>query len=60
MKIKVILVKSTISHPEQQRKILRALGLGKVGSSAIHEDTPSIQGMISKCSHLLAVEQVAQ
>lgn len=60
MKIKVTLVKSPISHPRQQRLVLQSLGLGKTGSSAIHEDTPSIQGMIRKCVHLVTVEQIAE
>ncbi|CAA7600159.1 Ribosomal protein L30p/L7e [Acididesulfobacillus acetoxydans] len=60
MKIKVTLVRSPISHPQKQRLVLRSLGLGKVGSSAIHADSPSIQGMISKCAHLVSVEQIAE
>lgn len=59
MKIKVTLVKSPISYPEKQHKIIQALGLGKTGSSAIHQDTPVIQGMIRKCAHLVAVEEIA-
>ncbi len=60
MKIKVTLVKSPISHPEQQRKVLQSLGLGKIGSSAVHHDSPAIQGMIRKCDHLVSVENVAE
>jgi large subunit ribosomal protein L30 len=60
MKIKVTLTKSPIGYSKDQRKVLQALGLGKVGSSAIHEDTPSIQGMVRKCVHLVTVETQAQ
>lgn len=60
MKIKVTLVKSPISHPEHQRKILQSLGLGKLGSSAVHNDSSAIQGMIRKCAHLVSVENVAE
>ena len=56
MKIKITLTKSPIGYAESQRKVLQALGLGKVGAVVIHEDTPSIQGMIHKCAHLLTVE----
>lgn len=60
MKIKVTLVKSPIGYSENQRRVLKALGLGKMGSSVVHEDIPSIQGMIRKCSHLVSVENVAE
>lgn len=59
MKIKVTLVKSPIGRPEGHRKMLQTLGLSKVGTSAVHEDTPALQGMIRKCAHLLAVEPQA-
>ena len=57
MKIKITLTKSPIGYAETQRKTLQALGLGKMGSVVIHEDTPSVQGMIHKCAHLLTVEE---
>lgn len=60
MKIKVTLAKSLIGRPEEQRKIIKALGLNKIGSSAVHNDTPGVQGMIRKCSHLLAVETITE
>lgn len=60
MKVKVTLVRSLAGHPEAQRKIIEALGLGKVGTSAVHQDTPTIQGMIRKCAHLVAVETIAE
>ena len=60
MKIKVTLVKSPIGYAENQHRVLKALGLGKLGSSVVHDDTPSIQGMIRKCAHLVAVENVAE
>ena len=60
MKIKVTLVKSPIGYSENHRKVLKALGLGKLGSSVVHEDTSNILGMIRKCAHLVAVENVAE
>ncbi|MEL1135361.1 50S ribosomal protein L30 [Desulfitobacterium sp. THU1] len=60
MKIIVTLVKSPIGYSENQHKVLKALGLGKLGSSVVHDDTPSIQGMVRKCAHLVAVENVAE
>ncbi|AGA67996.1 LSU ribosomal protein L30P [Desulfitobacterium dichloroeliminans LMG P-21439] len=60
MKIIVTLVKSPIGYSENQHKVLKALGLGKMGSSVVHDDTPSILGMVRKCAHLVAVENVAE
>lgn len=59
MQIKITLVKSPIGRSEGHRKTLQALGLTKVGTSSVHEDTPAVQGMIRKCAYLLAVETIA-
>jgi large subunit ribosomal protein L30 len=60
MKVKVTLTKSPIGYSKSQHKVLQALGLGKVGSSAVHEDSPGILGMVHKCMHLVTVEIQAQ
>lgn len=60
MKIKVTLTKSPIGYSKAQHKVLEALGLRKVGSSAVHEDSPVIMGMVHKCMHLVTVETLAQ
>lgn len=57
-KIKVTLVKSTIACLKNQKANIEALGLGKVGSSNIHEDNAVIRGMLKKVSHLVKVEEV--
>ena len=57
-KLKITLVRSLIGRPEKQRVTVRTLGLGKLNSSVIQEDTPPIRGMINKVSHLLKVEQI--
>lgn len=56
--IKVTLVRSVIGRPEQQRKVVKTLGLGKTNSFVIHEDTPAIRGMVNAVSHLVEVEEV--
>lgn len=60
MKIKVTLTKSPIGYSKAQHKVLQSLGLGKVGSSVVHEDSPGILGMVHKCMHLVTVETLAQ
>ncbi len=55
-KIIVKQVKSTIARPEAQVKILKALGLGRIGKTKELEDTPSVRGMIAKVAHLVEVQ----
>ena len=57
-KIKVTLVKSTIAALPEHKKVVEALGLRKLNSFKIHNDTPAIQGMITKVSYLLKVEKI--
>jgi large subunit ribosomal protein L30 len=57
-KLKVTQVRSTIGCLDNQIATLKALGLRKIGSTKIHEDTPVIRGMIGKVSHLVSVEEV--
>ena len=48
--IKVTLVKSTIGSTQTQKDTVAALGLKKIRSFRIHEDTPAIRGQIKKVS----------
>lgn len=57
-KLKITLVRSLIGRPEKQRAVVRALGLRKLNSSVVREDTPAVKGMIEKVSHLLKVEEL--
>ncbi len=58
MKIKVTQIRSTINRKENHKRIIQALGLGKIGRSVIHDDSPAILGMIDKISYMLKVEPV--
>ena len=55
-KIKVTLVKSIIGTKQDHRATVRGLGLGKLNSSAMLEDTPAVRGMIRKVAYLVKVE----
>ena len=48
-------VKSTIGRPEAQVKVVKALGLGRIGKTKELADTPAVRGMIAKVSHLIEV-----
>ena len=54
--IQVTLVRSLIGRPGDQRATVRALGLTRMHSSVIHDDSPSIRGMVRKVRHLVRVE----
>ncbi len=53
----VKLVKSTIGCKKDQIATVEALGLKKIRSVVVHNDTPQIRGMIKKVSHLVEVEE---
>ena len=57
-KINIELVKSTISATPYQKKVVAALGLGKLHSSVVLEDNAAVRGSIAKVSHLLKVEEL--
>jgi large subunit ribosomal protein L30 len=56
-KLKITLKRSLIGRPEKHRRIIRAMGLRRMHQSVVHEDTPSIRGMIHKMSHMIEVEE---
>ncbi|HHN64145.1 MAG TPA: 50S ribosomal protein L30 [Nitrospirae bacterium] len=56
--LKITLVRSYIGVPEKLRKVLRSLGLRKIGQSTIKKDIPAVRGMINKVPHLIKVEKI--
>lgn len=58
MKLKITQIRSTIGREKRQKRTVRALGLRKIRHTVIHNDTPSIRGMIEKVKHLLKVKEV--
>jgi large subunit ribosomal protein L30 len=54
-KIKITQIKSRINAPAVQKRTLDALGLKKMNHSVIHEDNPSIRGMVQAVHHLVEV-----
>lgn len=57
-KIKITLTKSPIGYEASQRKTAESLGLRKLHSSVVQEDTPDILGKVRTIAHLLTVEQI--
>lgn len=51
-------VKSSIGYKKDQGATLKALGLGKIGSTVEQVDNDAIRGMIFKVKHLIEVENI--
>lgn len=57
-RLRITWVRSAIGHSRDQRATIRALGLHRLHESVIHDDTPTIRGMVYKVRHLVRVEEV--
>ncbi|MBA3383046.1 MAG: 50S ribosomal protein L30 [Actinobacteria bacterium] len=56
--IKITQTRSQIGQSRRHRGTLRALGLGKIGSSVEKPESPVLAGMLRKVRHLVQVEEV--
>ena len=56
--VKITLTRSLIGYPKDQRATVKALGLGKIRTSVVKEDSASLRGMLHKEAHLGQVEEV--
>lgn len=56
-KVKITLVKSLIGRSGDQRATVKTLGLRKLNSSVVKEESPTVTGMIKKVAHLVKVEE---
>ena len=59
-KIKITLTKSPIGYNKKQRAIADSLGLKKMQSSVVQEDTPDIMGKVQAIAHLVTVERLSE
>jgi large subunit ribosomal protein L30 len=55
-KVKIRQVRSSIGQSARHRGTLRALGLGKIGRTAEHAESPQLVGMLRRVRHLVEVE----
>ena len=53
---KITQVRSGIGQTDRHLGTLRALGLGKIGRSAEHRDSPQLQGMLRQVRHLVRID----
>ncbi len=57
-KLKITLVKSLNRCLPKQVRTADALGLGKISSNVVVDDTPWVRGMIRVIEHLVKVEEM--
>jgi large subunit ribosomal protein L30 len=55
--LKVTQTRSGIGQSDRHRGTLRALGLGKIGRTAEHKDSPQLQGQLRQVRHLVTIEE---
>ena len=55
--VKITLTRSLIGYPQDQRATVKALGLGKINSTVVKNDTPTIRGETIPCTDV-KVEKV--
>ncbi len=55
-RIAITQVRSRIGTLTKHRVTLRTLGLGRIGRTVIHVDTPQIRGMVNQIGYLVKVE----
>ena len=58
-KLKITQTRSSIGQSKRHRGTLRALGLGKIGRTAEHAESPELAGMLRKVRHLVRVDSDA-
>jgi large subunit ribosomal protein L30 len=57
-KLYIKLVKSPIGYSQDQRATVRSLGLRKMNSTVVQNNTPQIRGMVNKVRHLVKVKEI--
>ena len=55
--VRITQTRSTIGQTQRHRGTLRALGLGRIGRSVVHAESPQLAGMLRKVRHLVRVEE---
>jgi large subunit ribosomal protein L30 len=58
-KVRITQTRSLIGETQAHRGTLRALGLGKIGRTVEHTESPRLAGMLRKVRHLVQVEDVS-
>ncbi len=54
--VKITQIRSTIGQSKAHHGTIRALGLGKIGRTAEHTESPELAGQLRHVAHLVKVE----
>ncbi|MDR1599954.1 MAG: 50S ribosomal protein L30 [Oscillospiraceae bacterium] len=57
-KLRITLARSPIASLPKHVRTVGSMGLRKLGSSVVLEDTPSVRGMVFRVKHLVSVEEL--
>ena len=57
-KLEVTLIRSLSGLNPKQKATVKALGLRKIRQRVVHDDTPTIRGMIARVVHLVKVNEI--
>jgi large subunit ribosomal protein L30 len=55
-RVRITQTRSQIGQSQKHRGTLRALGLGRIGKTAEHDEGPVLAGMLRKVRHLVKVD----
>jgi len=55
--LRITLMKSAIGYSVRHKETIRALGFHRLHQTVVHEDTPSLRGMLLKVNHLVLIEE---
>lgn len=56
--LKITLIRSVAHRLPEQRKVVKALGLGKINSTVVQPDNAATRGALMKIAHVISVEEV--
>jgi large subunit ribosomal protein L30 len=56
-RLRLTQVRSAIGQSPRHRGTLRALGLGRIGKTVEHDESPVLAGMLRRVRHLVKVEE---
>jgi large subunit ribosomal protein L30 len=59
-KLRITYTKSAIGYSVDQKETVKSIGLRKLNSTVVREDTPAVRGMIFKVRHLVTVQEIAE
>jgi large subunit ribosomal protein L30 len=55
--VRITQIRSEIGTKQRHRGTLRALGLGRIGKTVEHRDSPQLRGMLRLVASLVRVEE---